>query len=279
MFGKRECSEASLLENLETNLDGELIVRTEEEDNLSSYDINDFIQSVKLECWIKAYAPSAFQIIRKADHVNKEDMIKSLMPSMNREQIFKSNQNTAGVGSRINGGGSSGSFFFFTQDNKYVVKTVNDTEIKKILAVLPALIQYYEQNEQNNQQTRLASLYGLYEVKLQGHNSTKFMIMKNELNLISEDNEIILKFDLKGSQVNRSAFQKGDVMQNFKLMKSVTMKDNDFTVLRQHKNLINIGSRDRHHLMQIIKADVKFLASQNIMDYSLFIGIELVSDA
>ncbi len=47
-------------------------------------------------------------------------MHDSLAPEYNRDQAFK-----AGEGS-----GKSGSFFFFSHDNKFIIKTMNDEELR-----------------------------------------------------------------------------------------------------------------------------------------------------
>ena len=66
------------------------------------------------------------------DGIDELGLIRSLDPEQNRNQIFKKNKNAKEAN-----GGRSGSFFFFTQDNKYIVKTINKTEVEKLLKILP----------------------------------------------------------------------------------------------------------------------------------------------
>lgn len=68
---------------------------------------------IKTHCEIKAYAPSIFLRIRNLYGIKNEDIIKSLDPINNRENIFKSNL-ASGRAANSNEGGRSGSFFFFT---------------------------------------------------------------------------------------------------------------------------------------------------------------------
>ena len=49
----------------------------------------------------------------------------------------------------------------------------------------------------------------MYEVKLSGVKSVNFMIMKNSIQKLSPKNQIHLKFDLKGSKINRRSLPKG----------------------------------------------------------------------
>jgi len=70
--------------------------------------------------------------------IDKFQLIISLDPVNNREQIFKSNQQT-GNAQNSNKGGKSGSFFFFSQDRNYIVKTITSSEKKIMLDKLTEL--------------------------------------------------------------------------------------------------------------------------------------------
>lgn len=53
------------------------------------------------------------------DGVRDIDIMESLDPKNNRGQIFKTNK-----GTKHNQGGKSGSFFFFTEDRQFIIKTL-----------------------------------------------------------------------------------------------------------------------------------------------------------
>jgi hypothetical protein len=60
-----------------------------------------------------------------------------------------------------------------------------------------------------------------------------------------------------------------------------TLKDLDFVNLSQrYKNLlrIKISDEDRKTLLDVIEKDSKFLCENDLMDYSVLMGIEIVSD-
>jgi 1-phosphatidylinositol-4-phosphate 5-kinase len=80
---------------------------------------------------VKQYAPKTFEKIRELSGVTKELLMDSLDPSKNIKQIQNAGE----------GAGASGSFFFFTKDMKFILKTMNKTEIDHLLRVLP---EYYE---------------------------------------------------------------------------------------------------------------------------------------
>ena len=66
-----------------------------------------------------------------------------------------------------NVGGKSGSFFFFSEDNKYIVKTINKTERKVLLKLLVDLIKHMEKSVAHHQ-SYLAIITGIYEIKMAG---------------------------------------------------------------------------------------------------------------
>ena len=48
------------------------------------------------------------------DNIQPKDVMKSLNNDQNRKMIFKAGE----------GAGASGSFFFFSHDNKFIIKTL-----------------------------------------------------------------------------------------------------------------------------------------------------------
>ena len=51
---------------------------------------------------------------------------KSLSPEANRDQVFKAGE----------GAGRSGSFFFFSHDSKFIIKTMTKGELQLMLGIL-----------------------------------------------------------------------------------------------------------------------------------------------
>lgn len=66
------------------------------------------------------------------DKVLPQDIINSLQLEENRKQVFKSGQ----------GAGLSGSFFFFSKDNRFIIKTMNKTERNIMLSILDDYIEH-----------------------------------------------------------------------------------------------------------------------------------------
>lgn len=70
--------------------------------------------------------------IRKLCGYKNEELIASLSPSVNIKQI----QN-AGLGA-----GASGSFFFFSQDKKFIMKTMSTTEVGHMQRILQTYFEH-----------------------------------------------------------------------------------------------------------------------------------------
>jgi len=60
-------------------------------------------------------APKVFSRIRELDDISNQDIQNSLDPSLNTKQIFSAGEGT----------GKSGSFFFFSFDKRFIIKTMN----------------------------------------------------------------------------------------------------------------------------------------------------------
>ncbi len=132
--------------------------------------------------------------LRRQDGIDDEEMVKSLNPSANRHQIFKANQ-----GQKHNAGGKSGSFFFFTEDRQYIIKTIKKSELKKFLKSLPSICEYLYKNEERSYIQRI---YGLFKIKMPSIEPFYIMVQRNALQL-KPTGKLILTFDLKGSTYQR----------------------------------------------------------------------------
>jgi 1-phosphatidylinositol-4-phosphate 5-kinase len=62
----------------------------------------------------------------KLDHISPDHIKASLSVDRNRQMVFKAGE----------GAGASGSFFFFSHDNRFLIKTLLSEEKQKMLAML-----------------------------------------------------------------------------------------------------------------------------------------------
>ena len=81
---------------------------------------------------IISYEDNKFAKILKLDGVKPEEIQESLSLEKNRESIFQSGQ----------GAGKSGSFFFFTSDKRFLIKTLANGEKEKFLSMIDDYIDH-----------------------------------------------------------------------------------------------------------------------------------------
>lgn len=98
--------------------------------------------------------------------------------------------------------GKSGSFFYYTSDGKFMLKTVSKSQFHSIHALLP----HYYRHVISNPKTLISRIYGLHKILFMRRNKMRpkkvyFVIMNNVFNT---ERNIHERFDLKGSTVGRS---------------------------------------------------------------------------
>ena len=75
------------------------------------------------------------------------------------------------------GSGKSASFFFFTQDKRFVIKTLKDEELE--LMARKGLLEKYYNHIHKNPKSLLARFYGIYTVKIKYMKPINLIIMDN----------------------------------------------------------------------------------------------------
>lgn len=123
------------------------------------------------------------------DNIDKKRIKHSLSAKRNRDQVFKAGESQ----------GKSGSFFFFSHDNEFIIKTMNDDELRVFLRALP---QYYR-HLQENRNSLIARIYGVFKVQMEDIMPVNLMLMANTIKHQATKN-IVNIFDLKGSMINRN---------------------------------------------------------------------------
>jgi 1-phosphatidylinositol-4-phosphate 5-kinase len=71
------------------------------------------------------------------DNVKPEDIYSSLDLEKNRNMVFKAGE----------GAGQSGSFFFFSYDNKFLIKTMTKREMNLLLSKLQFFVNHFKQSK------------------------------------------------------------------------------------------------------------------------------------
>lgn len=84
-------------------------------------------------CVFYDYAPQIFANIRKIQGIKKNDYSNSLGPEHILGYMFNANFKTL---AELCSSGKSGSFFYYTSDGKFVLKTISRHEFKFLKSIL-----------------------------------------------------------------------------------------------------------------------------------------------
>jgi len=201
------------------------------------------------------------------DKIKPADIKSSLKLEDNITNIFKSGQ----------GAGRSGSFFFFSRDNKYIIKTMRGTEKKVLLGMLGDLVEHFKATENKS---LLARIYGVYTVKSDVFESVDIIVMENTARVKSVQSPKMV-FDLKGSIKNRKVgFEGEDKWWLKKPGHKKVMKDRNFVEINNdlNRSLVNFSESQICDFSEAIHYDTIFLRDRGLMDYSLLLVIEHIEE-
>jgi len=187
----------------------------------------------------KDYAPMVFKELRKSFGVDPADYLISLCGNQALRELPSP--------------GKSGSIFYLSHDDRFMIKTMKASEMKHLFAMLP---KYYAHME-SSPQTLVTKYYGLHRVTPYKGPKIRFMVMGN---LFLTDLPIHRKYDLKGSTQGR--FTKPS-----KIETSTTLKDLDLDVT------FKLEEGWHQKLQEQLERDAHLLQAMNVMDYSLLLGV------
>ncbi|XP_036330199.1 phosphatidylinositol 4-phosphate 5-kinase type-1 alpha isoform X2 [Rhagoletis pomonella] len=197
----------------------------------------------------KIYAPIAFRYFRDLFGIQPDDFMMSMCSWPLRE---------------LSNPGASGSIFYLTADDEFIIKTVQHKEGEFLQKLLPG----YYMNLNQNPRTLLPKFFGLYCLQTSTSKNIRLVVMNN---LLPSSVKMHLKYDLKGSTFKRKA-SKAE-----RSKKSPTYKDLDF--MEQHPNGIFLEAETYSALIKTIQRDCTVLESFKIMDYSLLLGVHNLDQA
>ncbi|XP_044020830.1 phosphatidylinositol 4-phosphate 5-kinase type-1 alpha-like isoform X13 [Aphidius gifuensis] len=196
----------------------------------------------------KNYAPIAFRYFRDLFGIQPDDFLMSMCSSPLRE---------------LSNPGASGSIFYLTEDDEFIIKTVQHKEGEFLQMLLPG----YYMNLNQNPRTLLPKFFGLYCYRCNSKN-VRLIAMNN---LLPSAVKLHQKYDLKGSTYKRKA------SKSERSKRSPTYKDLDF--MEHHPEGILLEADTYGALVKTIQRDCRVLESFKIMDYSLLVGIHNLDQA
>ncbi|CAK9800165.1 Phosphatidylinositol 4-phosphate 5-kinase type-1 alpha [Anthophora plagiata] len=196
----------------------------------------------------KNYAPIAFRYFRDLFGIQPDDFLMSMCSAPLRE---------------LSNPGASGSIFYLTDDDEFIIKTVQHKEGEFLQTLLPG----YYMNLNQNPRTLLPKFFGLYCYRCNSKN-VRLVAMNN---LLPSSVKLHQKYDLKGSTYKRKA------SKTERSKSSPTYKDLDF--MEHHPEGIFLEADTYNALVKTIQRDCRVLESFKIMDYSLLVGIHNLDQA
>ncbi|XP_076379614.1 phosphatidylinositol 4-phosphate 5-kinase 59B isoform X2 [Megalopta genalis] len=196
----------------------------------------------------KNYAPIAFRYFRDLFGIQPDDFLMSMCSAPLRE---------------LSNPGASGSIFYLTDDDEFIIKTVQHKEGEFLQTLLPG----YYMNLNQNPRTLLPKFFGLYCYRCNSKN-VRLIAMNN---LLPSSVKLHQKYDLKGSTYKRKA------SKTERSKSSPTYKDLDF--MEHHSDGIFLEADTYSALVKTIQRDCRVLESFKIMDYSLLVGIHNLDQA
>ncbi|KAL5078253.1 hypothetical protein RYX36_017237 [Vicia faba] len=191
----------------------------------------------------KDYCPVVFRALRKLFKVDPADYMISICGNDALRELSSP--------------GKSGSFFYLTNDDRYMIKTMKKAEVKVFLKMLPA----YYKHVRAFENTLVTKFFGLHCVKLTGaaHKKVRFVIMGN---IFCSQYAIHRRFDLKGSTFGRTTDK-----PEAEIEPTTTLKDLDLNfIFRLQKSWFQEFCRQ-------VSRDCDFLEHERIMDYSMLVGL------
>ena len=220
-----------------------------------SFDVtgSELTPSAKYDFKFKDYSPWVFRHLRQNFGLDPADYLMSLTSKY--------------ILSELGSPGKSGSFFYFSRDYKYIIKTIHHAEHK----LLRRILRDYYSHVKHYPNTLISQFYGLHRVKIAYGRKIHFVVMNN---LFPPHRDIHQTFDLKGSTIGRELKE-----ESLKTNPRATLKDLNW--LRRDMHL-EFDQSIRQVFVEQLQKDVALLQKLQIMDYSLLVGmhdIETGNDA
>lgn len=119
------------------------------------------------------------------------------------------------------GAGRSGSFFFFSFDNKYLVKTIPSNDKAKLDNLIYKYHDHISNLNKEGKSSLLARIYGVYTIDCKFFDPVYVIVMQNTSMMINPKMKKYA-FDMKGSKDKRSS--------KFNLMKLDKFNDKEKTI-------------------------------------------------
>lgn len=209
---------------------------------------SEVVPSAKYDFKFKDYSPKVFRELRRLFKIDTAEYLMSLTGEYRFYEAISS--------------GKSGSYFYYSPDFRFIIKTIHHAEHK----MLRKILRDYYSHVKNNPNTLISQFYGLHRVKLPYTGRKIHFVVMN--NLFLPQHDVHRKYDLKGSSLGRK-YKPPAVPPKDGLLEPI-FKDLDWT---EKGEKLKLGPIKQKQLVEQLRKDVTLLKRLNIMDYSLLVGI------
>ncbi|KAI3877188.1 hypothetical protein MKW92_004018 [Papaver armeniacum] len=160
----------------------------------------------------------------------------------------------------------SNAYFAKSLDDRFIIKGLTKTELESFIKFAPEYFKYLSESISTRSPTCLAKILGVYQVTtkhLKGGKEQKMDVLVME-NLLFK-RKVTRLYDLKGSsrsRYNPDASGKNKVLLDQNLIEAMPTSP------------IFLGNKAKRLLERAVWNDTSFLASIDVMDYSLLVGVD-----
>lgn len=226
----------------------------------------DMTPSSRYDFKFKDYSPWVFRTLRESFNIDTADYLVSLTGKYILSELYSP--------------GKSGSLFYYSQDYRFIIKTIRRIEHR----FLRQILRHYHEHMHQHRNSLLVKFFGLHRLQLPDREKIYFVVMSN---IFSPARPLRAIYDLKGSTYGRYQTEDDANESDQELLDAShdsigqrhgprVLKDLNWL---EHKELLILGPVKAKLLMRQLRNDCKFLASLKIMDYSLLIGFHDIPDA
>ena len=163
-------------------------------------------------------------------------------------------------------GGKTKSLFLKTLDNRFIIKSLQEVELKAFTKFAPDYFAFMSATLFHGVPSVIAKMFGLFQVTIKnpatGMDFSYYLLVMENLFYERNPNR---RFDLKGSMRNRkieSTGQPDEVLLDENLVETI------------YQSPLFVREHSRKLLQASVWNDTMFLYKQNVMDYSLMAGFD-----
>jgi len=213
-------------------------------------------------CTFYDYCPMVFHGIRLCSGLSRQEYLESIQGHETDDERLTSMVEKFSEG-------RSASFFYFTHDKRFMVKTVSAGERKAITDMLEG----YSNHLATYPDTFINKIFGCHGIQLHKGEKIKYFIVMESV--MWTGNSIQLRADLKGSWVDRRSYKKKKGRE--KLLAEYAagkveelIKDEDLKAIDFH---VYVAAAERQRMLEQLNRDAELFEKHNIMDYSMLLAV------